>query len=65
MLAGSTLTVQGAGTINGTPGYTFMATAIDGLPDAFGIVIRQAADNSVYYQATPLALDGGAFTMTP
>src|SRR5262249_31060811 len=45
VLTGSILTVQGAGTINGTPGYTFTATATAGSPDTFGLVIRQA-DNT-------------------
>jgi hypothetical protein len=61
---GSTVTVQGAGTVNGASGYSFTATGTDGSPDAFGIVIRRP-DGSVYYSAPNLALAGGAFTLVP
>jgi hypothetical protein len=62
-IAGSSATVEGAGTINGIGGYTFTATVIDGAPDGFGIVIRRV-DGATYYSAPLRALAGGALTIS-
>jgi hypothetical protein len=61
-VTGSGLTVEGEGTVGGVSGYTFTATAVDGSPDAFGIVIRRA-DGTVYFTAATLPLAGGIFTL--
>lgn len=58
---GSVATIQGAGTVNGVPGFMFVATATDGAPDTFGIVIRRA-DGTIYYSAASLPLAAGALT---
>jgi len=61
-LNGSVVTIQGAGTVNGVAGFTFVVTATNGAPDAFGIVIRRT-DGSLYYSAASLALAGGDFSI--
>lgn len=62
LVAGNTYTIQGTGTVNGAPGYTYTATAADGAPDRLGIEIRRA-NGSVVYAAPLAALAGGAFTL--
>lgn len=49
--SGSKVTIEGAGTVNGTSGYTFIATVIDGSPDQFGIIIYKSGN--LYYEVTP------------
>ncbi|HEU4693212.1 MAG TPA: hypothetical protein VFS23_32840, partial [Vicinamibacterales bacterium] len=59
---GQTVTFMGTGTVNGVAGYNFSATAFDGTPDRFQIVIVRP-DGTVLYSAPSLALAGGAFTL--
>lgn len=48
---GNVATITGTGTVNGSPGYTFTATVIDGALDRFGITILRL-DGTLYYQYT-------------
>jgi hypothetical protein len=48
VVAGSTATITGIGTLNGVAGYRFVATATDGSPDAFGITIHRP-DGTLFY----------------
>jgi hypothetical protein len=64
VVSGSTVTMEGVGTVNGGSGYTFAATATDGSPDVFSLVIRRA-DGTLYYSAPALPLAGGAFVLQP
>jgi hypothetical protein len=60
---GTTFTIEGTGSLNGVPGYTFTAVATDGSPDSFGIVIRRP-DGTVHYATSSATLAGGALAMT-
>ncbi|HLG55442.1 MAG TPA: choice-of-anchor tandem repeat NxxGxxAF-containing protein [Vicinamibacterales bacterium] len=60
---GTTAVIVGTGSVNGVAGYGFTATATDGSPDTFGIVIRRP-DGAVHYSTPSVALAGGALTMT-
>jgi flagellar hook assembly protein FlgD/pimeloyl-ACP methyl ester carboxylesterase len=60
---GPTVTIQGTGTVNGVAGYTFTATATDGSPDAFAIVIRRP-DGTVHFSSSSKPLAGGALTLS-
>jgi hypothetical protein len=53
--------ISGNGTVNGAAGYTFTATAADGTPDTFGIVIRRP-EGTILHSTPPLALAGGGFS---
>ena len=57
-ISGNTVTISGTGSINNVPGYTFTATATNGTPDRFGIVIRKP-DGSTHYSAGPFNTTGG------
>lgn len=57
-VSGKTATITGTGTVNGTTGYTFTATVIDGSPDQFGITITKS-NGSLYYSAATSAISGG------
>jgi hypothetical protein len=59
---GSTMSISGAGTVNGVAGYTFVATASDN-PDRFGIVIRRTGQNGVFYNAPEQAVTTGSLTL--
>jgi hypothetical protein len=63
VFTGSTLTLTGAGTVNGVSGFAFTATATDGSPDRFGIVIRRA-DGSILFNAGAQPLGGGSLTLS-
>ncbi len=62
-VTGTTVTVAGTGTVNGVGGHSFTATATDGSPDAFSIVIRRP-DGTVHFSGPSKALAGGAFTIS-
>ncbi|HDH11381.1 MAG TPA: DUF1566 domain-containing protein [Nitrospirae bacterium] len=61
-VAGDTATITGEGTMNGTEGYTFTATIIDGSPDEMGIDIYNS-DSSLYFSAAPEAISRGQFSI--
>lgn len=44
----ATATISGTATVNGRGGHTFVATAQDGRPDRFGLVVREDAGTVVY-----------------
>lgn len=58
-----TATITGTGTVNGVGGYTFTATVTEGVPDAFGLVIRKST-GVVYYSVAPVKLAAGNLTIT-
>jgi hypothetical protein len=62
-VAGSNATIKGVGTVNAVKGYSFEATAVDGTPDSFGIIIKKA-DGTTYYSAPAKALSGGNLIIT-
>jgi hypothetical protein len=59
---GSTVTISGVGTVNGTAGYTYSATVVIGSTDRFGLTIRRA-DGTVFYSAPLLNLSGGDLSL--
>lgn len=62
-IIGQTYTFTGVGTINGTTGYSFVATFTNGTPDSIGIEIRKP-DGSLHYKATPKTVSGGDIVVT-
>ncbi len=62
VISGTTATVQGSGTINGTGNYGFVVTATDAGNDAFAIRIFDKATNATVYEAAG-TLGGGNLTI--
>ena len=54
----NTVSISGAGTVNGQQGYTFTAQATDAAPDQFGITINRP-DGTLFYSANPANISGG------
>lgn len=60
VVVGSSIEVAGAGTLNGTAGYSFQVSAVEGSPDKLRMHIWQTLHPSVGYDTGPLkALGGG------
>jgi endonuclease G len=61
VVSGTTATVKGTGTVNGTGSYAFVMTVNDATPDKFGIRIWNPATNAVVFDTTtPQPLGGGS-----
>jgi hypothetical protein len=62
-VVGNRAVIKGVGTVNKVSGYSFEAEAIDGRPDKFGIVIKNA-NGTTYYSVATKTLGGGNLTIT-
>lgn len=62
-LEGGKMRIHGLGTIDGRSGFRFHATAIDGSPDRFGVVIRRVSNNRVVFEADVKRVRGGSLTL--
>jgi hypothetical protein len=64
VIAGNKAQYKGVGTVNGTAGYGFMLTALDGdlsgkKPDTFRMKVWRLSDNSIVYDNNIGASDAG------
>jgi hypothetical protein len=59
---GKTVTIKGAGTVNGVPGYTFEVTIIDGDPDTMRIIIFNP-NGTINFDSGTKSLSSGDFNV--
>lgn len=61
-IVGNVATVSGMGAMNGTPGYSFVATVTNGLTGIFGITINKP-DGTLYYKYSDSMTGGELFIL--
>jgi hypothetical protein len=61
-VSGNTVTITGEGTVNGTAGYTFTVTIVEGSPDVMGIEIYKS-DGTLFFSAGSDVISSGDYNI--